>query len=210
MPTSLTKQANPNPKTPAVVILAAGHSLRMGYPKAQLKFSANYSFAEQIIAVYNSAGISDISIVLNTETEFFADQSNHPPVSIIRNPNPALGRLYSAFLGISGAGTGAPLFIQNIDNPFVTVHVILEMTKMITDSGFVSPVYENRKGHPVLLSPEVLEFLTKNYTKYESLRDILGCFPCKTCQVGDPNILININTPDDYMKHFGTSIQISK
>jgi CTP:molybdopterin cytidylyltransferase MocA len=86
-----------------VLILAGGKSERMIFPKAYLLFNGK-TFLKKIIEEYYEAGIKNIYVVLNDdfcngEWEKYIDEVKSI-VTIIKNPNPELGRFHSLKLGI--------------------------------------------------------------------------------------------------------------
>ncbi len=74
---------------PAVIILAAGLSERMGESKANLRFSEEESFLDHIIYVYKRFGVSKIVLVVNEffDSEHFVQDEN---LKIVINQQPEI------------------------------------------------------------------------------------------------------------------------
>ena len=185
---------------PALVILAAGLSERMGKPKHELFFAEGATFLEHIIQVYKKFMVSKIVLVINDRDDFkrYLDDAG---LKIIVNKHPEYGRFHSIQLGLKEV-LNTPVFIQNIDNPFTTPGLLMTLEKGIEDAGFAVPVYEERGGHPILLSQPIIHKIAFDFDKEAYLDKVLRHFVRKDIPVHDPYILVNINTQEDYRKYF--------
>jgi molybdenum cofactor cytidylyltransferase len=188
----------------SVIILAAGHSVRMGSPKALLVWKdKKYSFLEKIIDEYLNAGIANIIVVVQ-DTLASTLNSNYPAIVeksiLIINYQPDMGRLFSIWLGLSNVKPNQNIFIQNVDNPFINSQFIRDMIRRKPTKGYLKPVYENHGGHPVLLSKEIVPQLFKVIFNFDDFKSSLQQFRLKTFYHNLPLIHTNINTPDDYNK----------
>ncbi len=192
-------------KSVAVIILAGGESSRMKHPKAFLKFDRRNTFLEKIINEYVDAGIEDIILVinassLNSENEIILSLLDNN-ITLIYNKKPEKGRLYSLKLGLSKLIGTENSFIQNIDNPFVSSNLLNKMIPLIKSGSYVSPTYNGKGGHPILISKLICNTILDYDDTSITLRNILAKFN-KTTMPYDEQVLININTADDYTKYF--------
>ena len=195
----------------SVIILAAGHSERMKTPKPFLLFDEKRSFLDKITKTYISAGIQDIILVISPVIEERVRQvlkRNYPAkhIRIVVNPFQERGRFYSFQLGLDKAGS-SNCFLQNIDNPFVTGKLLIAMGKLIRQGYCVVPVFGDKKGHPVLVSAEVVNHCRKLEGYEYNIREQLAKFPEIKLEWRDENILANINSADQYKKYF-TSCEV--
>ena len=185
----------------AVVILAAGLSGRMGMPKHLLQFSEGLTFLEHIVDVYQKFHVSEIIIVVNPSANVSPDIFRNPDsIRIVINKDPDEGRYSSIQLGINVLDTN--VFIQNVDNPFVNIGLLMSLTKGLKDFDYAVPVYEGRGGHPILLSANILDRLRLSESS-SRFNDVLKSFNRKNVEMNDPYIHANINTSSDYKKYFG-------
>jgi|WetSurMetagenome_2_1015567.scaffolds.fasta_scaffold310740_2 molybdenum cofactor cytidylyltransferase len=186
------------------VILAAGKSERMGELKPFLRFRENLTFLQKIIQVYHNQHIYNLVIVVSDEVHRRMQKSkselNYNKVII--NPFPEWGRFYSLKLVLQEIRDDSFVYLQNIDNPFVTEKTLQSLKNEICDSDFAVPIYERQSGHPILLSAEVVTKIIQTEENNSNLRSILSSFRKREVELNDPGILININTPDDYLKNF--------
>ncbi len=190
---------------PSVLILAAGYSSRIRKHKFALKFNEKSTFVERLVSQYKSLGCKKIIVVLNAEgVKFF--QKNLPHLSnevmVITNMFPERGRSYSISLGLKHIPGNEKVFIQNVDNPFITTDILKLMLENLKDYDCVSPQYQGEGGHPVLISHNVIKEILVREEKDFVLRDLLKNFKKRTLPVNNQKILANINTMEDYNKYF--------
>jgi len=187
---------------PAVIIIAGGHSLRMGFPKLLLPFTETETFIEQIVKVYRHI-TNQIVLVVNNEVyekwrSFF--NTRLPGIRIIPNPNPDYGRTHSIKLGLEKTNA-ANVFIQNCDNPFVKKELLTDMIQAAPENGYVSPRVNNKGGHPVLICGSAISIL-RNANDVSALKDILSTQNRTDHPTNDTDILVNIDTSESYFMHF--------
>jgi CTP:molybdopterin cytidylyltransferase MocA len=184
------------------IILSGGLSARMKKHKALLRFSAQQNFMQHIIEEYHNAGITNIVVVKNIDINSDELQIELPEVSIVDNPSPEKGRLYSIQLGLKKSTGAEHYFIQNIDNPFVTSDLINNLFAVKASADYVAPQFQNMGGHPILISSVIAkEILSlKEYNK--TLRDVLKGFTCRKLHADNEHCILNINLPSDYEKLF--------
>lgn len=184
----------------AVIILAAGLSKRMGRHKSDLNFSEEETFLDHIIHVYKKFGVSKMVLVVN---ESFNSSSflNDDSLKIVINQKLDYGRFHSIQLGLQEL-ENTPVFIQNIDNPFVNAGLLIKLQNGLDDEDFAVPVYEGRGGHPILLSSRIIESLKNDFQNNDRFDDILKSFNRKDVIENDPYTGVNINTPEDYKRYF--------
>ncbi len=192
-------------KERSVLILAGGESSRMGKSKAFLKYDASKTFLEKIVEEYLLANIEKIILVINKSTLTYENKQiltqfdkKH---TLIYNENPEKGRLYSLRLGLRFLNDYKSCFIQNIDNPFVNTKLINNMIPLIKNDSWVSPTYNSKGGHPVLISNSICKTILENDNDSDTLRSILRKFH-KIKMLSNKTVLTNINTEEDYCQYF--------
>lgn len=184
----------------------------MGYPKPWLPYNKEQNFAEKIVHTYQSFACKKMVLVLNiaycqNEWQTPFDKISGQ-IEVVQNQYPAEGKLFSLRLAIPKLLDCDYVFIQNIDNPFVSVPLLKLLAKHITPEGYTTPTFEQKGGHPILVSQAVIQSIHefKDYTYDSNLRDILAAFNRTKIAVPSEEILININTQEDYALLFGHSI----
>ena len=125
-------------------------------------------------------------------------------IYIAENNEPEKGRMHSLQLGLKLMENKA-VFVHNIDNPFVSNGLLMQMITKLEPNTYVKPLYKNKGGHPVLLSAEVAnELLQADITKENNLKNALKKHVQIIIETNEPEILLNLNTPDDYQSFIDT------
>lgn len=184
------------------IILSGGRSARMGCQKADLRFSDTESFLLHLTRVYQMAGIRKITIVANPGIKLIFQKEELCDITWINNPFPEYGRGYSLQLGLAQNRSTDFCFVQNIDNPFTTIELIRQLTKTNATADYAVPVFNGKGGHPILLSSKVMAFLLNIRNDDFKLNEVLKQFKRAEVTTEEEQVLVNINTPDDYTKFF--------
>ena len=190
----------------SALILAAGKSSRMKFPKAFLKWNENYCFLEYLCSIYSNAGCKQIIVVLNNEgLKYFSENSYSLPdnCKIVVNTKVELGRFYSLRLGLLNLSLKQSSFIQNIDNPFINEILLNKMRIHCPPNGYSLAGFNNKRGHPIFLSKKIISDIISETNNETNLRQFLSTFPAKLINSDDERILLNINTNEEYQEYFG-------
>jgi len=187
-----------------VLIPAAGLATRMGSSKLWLKTTEGKTFVEHIVFEY--AKLNPEVIVLVVNTQGFSELKQHTPIiqkcKMVVNSTPELGRMQSIQMGLGVLPENLPLFIHNIDNPFVPLDLLQEMIEELSERMIIIPTYEGKGGHPILLSKEVV-FMLKEVTQETDFKGFIRKFSSHFIPTKHKSILLNINTPSDYQQYLG-------
>ncbi|TVQ13638.1 MAG: hypothetical protein EA361_09285 [Bacteroidetes bacterium] len=180
------------------IILAAGHSSRMGVPKWKLSMPSGETFLEYIVREYSRAGIAPV-VVVNDQQEGLLFQEMLPEnLQIAVNPHPEKGRMYSLQCGLGLIKDAGPCFVHNIDNPFVSSSLIEKMAGALQGHDYLVPVCKDKGGHPLLINEKVATAVLNCPEPLPVLRDFLKNFNGYRMDFPDERILLNINTPQAY------------
>ncbi|MEA3445284.1 MAG: NTP transferase domain-containing protein [Bacteroidota bacterium] len=187
----------------SVIILAAGNSSRMGKAKFALKMSKGKSFLQHIAERYYDFGCKEIIVVLNQKglEHLFKNPIPIPNnATIVLNPQPDWERFYSIQCGLKSLKNNHPVFIHNVDNPFVNTDDLEKLVSDLPGYDFVKPVFQNKGGHPVLLSCKLVRIILSEQNKKSNLKEFLSKYRGKSIKVNDANILVNTNTEEEYRR----------
>ena len=210
------KKSQQEVETCAALILAAGNSGRMGMSKAFLPFDAERTFLEKIVDEYLAFGCAPVGVVLNEEgMALFKKMPLHHKDNIraILNPAPEKERFFSLQTGLKALKPTGSVFLHNVDNPFLTQEILQTLTTAFKENfglaqasacapTYLTPTYQNEGGHPVLLSREIVKALIETLDYSQNLRVFLESYSEIQVPVDDPDILANINSPEEYEKCF--------
>jgi molybdenum cofactor cytidylyltransferase len=194
-------------KNVAVVILAAGNSGRMAFPKLFLKYDDDVTFIEKIISVYYSFGCRQIIMVLNQEVydqyyKRFPDHRSDSKFKLVLNEHPEYERFYSIQLGIAALEKTTHCFIQNVDNPFVSNVLLEQILNSVHLEDYYVPVFKGKGGHPILINEKVIKAICQTEIYDRKLNRFLQQFCRKNIETKDNAILRNINNMKDYSVYF--------
>jgi molybdenum cofactor cytidylyltransferase len=184
----------------AALILAAGESKRMNWPKSLLPFDKDRSFIDKIIDEYENFGINKIVITSNSDNAQMIEIN--PNVQVIKNEHPEYERFYSIKIGLEKVGDCQYCFIQNVDNPFICETILNVLFENRINNGCAIPVFQGKGGHPVLIGDEVITKIAQLNQYDLNFKDFLKDFPANRVEVDDDTVLININSPEDYNRYF--------
>lgn len=190
----------------AAVILAAGDSHRMGTPKALLAFRNDMNFLEACLKAFNDIGCEEVVVVVNQYLYRLLASKGvnlHMNARLVLNAYPARGRFFSLQCGLRAISVDTNTFFHNVDNPFITPGVLKALINSEKEADVICPAYRGKRGHPVLINNKVVSDLISESNYDRHLRDYLDRYRHVSVPVTDPNILININTPDEYARMLG-------
>lgn len=191
-------------KNIAVIILSGGNSSRMGHPKAFLK--KNHTPLIKLLSdIYIDSGIKKPVIVLNGKlyNEEWKDDIKVLSLSntLVKNNFPEAGRSFSLQLGLKELRNTSGCFIQNVDNPDISIGLLKEMKSKLSTDNYVVAANNYICGHPVLLSSAVLERLKKLEDCNWILRNELKNFSKTLVNTSTNNVLLNLNTKEDWRNY---------
>jgi len=199
------KQNNEIIKDFSVIILAAGNSERIGFPKLSLKYDENTTFIEHIVKEYIQFGCEEIVLVVNEiGNKYLVDHDirfEHN-VKVVINKHPDWHRFYSLKIGVKSLSEAKSCFIHNVDNPFVNYNVLNELYNNLSNTVYISPVFEGKGGHPILLSKNIISDLKFVEEDQMHFKEFLNKYSKQEVKVNDKMILVNINTIEEYEKFF--------
>ena len=179
------------PPVPAVV-LAAGLSRRLGYPKALIRVNGK----ELVHWVHERLVHSGCLPVVVVNAEIAPEVARIlPDAHLVVNPNPDAGRTGSLQLGIEALSTQANLHPKRlvmapVDRPGWDINIL---NLLLEQQGDVAPEFAGRRGHPVVLSAASIETVQKA-EPHHSLRELVSFTPLS---VDAPWLHLNIDTEAD-------------
>lgn len=146
----------------AAVILSGGASSRMGSPKALLPYQGR-PFLEHLLEITIHPEIGARRVVLGADAESIAKAIPLKANEMIINAQWDQGQLSSIQAAVRKlpAGTEGMLLLL-VDHPLISSALVGELIAQFYKSKkpIVLPVYEGRRGHPVIFSasmyPELL------------------------------------------------------
>jgi len=191
------------PEKKSAVITAAGKSERMGFFKPFLIFDKekNITFLKQIVSKYEKIKCEKIVVILNKNSfEYYKNKKynfldNH---KILINNNLEYERFYSVKIGMQNVPENNFVFLQAADNPFLEISLLEKLIKNKFSDGCIIPSHNKKGGHPILIAPKIVKHIAEKSPVDSNLKIVLQNFERKYIDCQNKNILLNINTPEDY------------
>src|ERR1700688_1680623 len=148
----------------AAIILSGGASQRMGSPKALLPYQGR-PFLEHLLDVTTHPKIGARRVVLGAHAELIADAVRLAVNEVVINEDWERGQLNSIQAGIRSLPAGTDgIILCLIDHPLITAGLIDDLiSRFYADRTakplIVLPIYQGKRGHPVLFSAGVYDEL---------------------------------------------------
>lgn len=191
------------PELYPAVILSAGKSRRMGFPKLLLAENGEW-LVKTMLMKLEKAGWNKLGIVLSDDYLIDIVASKLTEIEIIRNTTPETGMIGSIRLAIEWAGEDSVgLLTWPVDHPLVELATLRSIRSAAGPDRIVVPEFQgNRRGHPTWFGRTVWKRLLSSEADWGA-RAILNHREVSVLglPVEDDKVLLNINTPEDVIKH---------
>lgn len=191
------------------ILLAAGKSSRMETNKIILPWEG-LTIGEKIITSVSKAGIKEIVFVVGHDYNVIMDVLGPVikklKIKVVYNQHYERGMLSSIQEGVKKLDDNlSGFFIILGDQPFIDQSWLITLRNSFNPIGksIVIPVFEEKRGHPILLSIGFKdEILSLNY-QVDSLRTLLERHSDKIININfsDKNILYDIDNKEEYIKY---------
>jgi molybdenum cofactor cytidylyltransferase len=183
------------------VLLAAGKSTRMGSLKALLPWEGTTLIQFQLTQLERSI-INPIIIVLGYEANKLLPYVEESSARIVWNQEYEKGKTESIKLGMLAVEKDADcIIIMSVDQPVnhILLDALIERFRQ-TNANIVLPVYNKRRGHPILLSTRLRDEIMQLNEETHGLRAILQNRNDEISEliVDDYSVLFNFNNKKDY------------
>ena len=185
------------------IILAAGESRRMGFPKMLLTFNER-TMIENVISNVTESKIENTMVVLGSERDKIVKLIEKYNVRYCYNDNYKEGMLSSVKCGFRNlpSGYNAVLVFQG-DQPLINPNAINAVIDayLSSEKGIAIPVFKNRRGHPILIARKYKDEIEK-LSPVKGLRSLADKFSDDVLEVDtdEEGILRDFDTYEEYKK----------
>jgi molybdenum cofactor cytidylyltransferase len=185
------------------IVLAAGESRRMGAPKLLLPFSGK-TVIEAVLDSVKASPVKGISLVVGAGAAPIEEKARPYGALVAMNPDFRSGMLSSVQCGFRQLPLEAEAALVFLaDQPAIKPYVAEALIKAFrrTGRGIIIPVFDRRRGHPVLISARYRKEIG-SLDPEVGLRQLLDRHPQDILEepVDDPAILRDLDTPEDYVR----------
>ena len=190
----------------SAIVLAAGLSSRMVKLKALLPLGATTAI-EHCIQLFHDCGIEDVVVVTGHRAGEIEDIARASKARPVYNPDFGSGMYTSIQAGASQLGSMCSgFFLLPVDIPLVRRDTIKLLAEFFATSLplITYPLYAGKRGHPPLISIELVSGIIDQHHPEGGLRSLLATIEAQhptqvqNVTVTDANILFDMDTPDDY------------
>lgn len=187
----------------AIIILAAGASVRMGTPKQLLPYQGR-SLLRQIAQEAIASVCEPVIVVLGAYAQQIRPELNQLPVQVIENLDWNQGMSTSIKSGIQWLKTATnneAVVLALCDQPFVSAQIINQLVEAYYYTGkpIIASEYSGTSGVPALFSHR-FSFELTNLQETEGAKQIIKKYSHEVYSISFPEGAIDIDTPNDYEK----------
>lgn len=189
----------------AAIVLAGGASVRMGTPKALLRFRGT-TFLQAILDAGRALGLQPRLVVLGHDADNILSHIELDSDVVVAISQ----ELHAGPIGSIRAGIRQLLnhsvegaLIWHVDRPHIQLDTIRSVIDAFRTRGLpiALPLLAGRRGHPVLFGRSVFEELLAAPNE-QGARAVIHAEPSRIAEVpvDDPAVLEDIGTPEAYQE----------
>jgi molybdenum cofactor cytidylyltransferase len=187
----------------AAVILSGGASQRMGSPKALLPYQGR-PFLEHLLDVTRHKKISVRRVVLGVHAEPIAKTIHLTADEVVINADWEKGQLSSIQVALNSLPAGLDgMLLCLVDHPLISASLVGDLVSTFYSSNapIVLPVFEGRRGHPVVFSAKLFPEL-QTAPPEVGARAVVWAHRSEICQfpTNEEGCVLNLNDPETFAR----------
>jgi len=190
----------------SLIILAAGKSTRMKENKLLLKIGGE-TLIEHVIKAAKGSSADEVIVVLGYEAQKIKEKLAKLDCRLVVNENYMKGQSGSVKVGLSAVSSNAeavmilPADVALIDPESIS-RVVEEYRKF--RNRIVIASHQQRSGHPILIDGALFPEVSEIGEETQGLKAVIDHHrsEIKYVEVGTENVLIDIDTREEFDKYF--------
>lgn len=178
------------------LVLAGGAGRRMGQPKGGLVVDGEPLVRRQA-DLLAQGGCSPVTVILGCSAERISGLIG-PDHRVVVNEDWERGQFSSLVAGLAQMAPSVWVMVLPVDVFPVEVATVRALIGAIPENDTMTamvPVFNGRRGHPVLLSPGMVSLLLSLEIESARLDRVLSLSRVVTVAVDDPGVIKNENFP---------------
>ena len=187
-------------QTPVIIVLAAGRGRRFDAMRHKLAQPLGASTVlGQTVGHAIETGLAVVVVTtepLSAEASSLVAGRDVVVLSQWQRMSDSAGMGYSIAAGVAARPDAAGWLVLPGDMPLVKPASILAVTAALASHPVVFAQHLGRRGHPVGFSAELYSELIQ-LTGDEGARRVVARYPSQGVEVGDPGVLIDVDTEAD-------------
>jgi molybdenum cofactor cytidylyltransferase len=181
------------------VLLAAGESRRMGFPKPLLKI-ADATYLDHLSAAMLAA-VDRLVVVVGAHLDRVrAAAPIDPRITLVENREFTRGQLSSLKVAIASIGDAQAIMVHLIDHPMVTAATFRGVIEHYRQARkpIVITRFNGRRGHPVIFDNAIFAELLAA-PEDQGARIVVNADPGRVdyFDVADEGVVLDLDTPED-------------
>lgn len=189
----------------AAILLTAGKSTRMGCLKSLLPWEGVTLLQHQLFQLGLSK-VDQLIAVLGYQSRKLLPYFENTSVHFVFNEQFEMGKTESIKKGLLSIKVGTDcIMIISVDQPVNRLLLDSMINQFVqTKSKIIIPVYNGKRGHPILISTELVEDLLQIKEETNGLKAVIHKWKneINELNVEDRSVLFNFNSPKDYEEGF--------
>ena len=184
------------------VVLAAGEARRLGgRPKSLLELGGVPLIRRSLIAL-SGAGVDEVAVVLGHRAEEVEAVLRDFPITVVRNPDYALGQMSSMHTGVAALSEKLDAIIVAVaDQPLLNaqdITALIAAFKKRGDASAVVPYVGGKRGNPIILDSVVREAVLAGDVNF-GCRQWLADHPdqVRRLETDNRHYCVDVDRPED-------------
>jgi molybdenum cofactor cytidylyltransferase len=178
----------------------------MGSPKALLSYQGR-PFLEHLLEVTQHPKISVRRVVLGPHAEPIARAIHLPADEIVINADWEKGQLSSIQAVLHSLPSGLDgMLVFLVDHPLISAPLVNELISAFyaSQASIALPVFQGRRGHPVIFSSRVFPELLAAPMDVGA-RAVVWAHPAEVCEfpTNEEGCVLNLNDPETFDRATG-------